>query len=62
MNILTGDIFVRYSYLVHLSISVLVQGVDYLKYDNCYNLGIPPKKRYVVIPVDFELLYTTKTP
>ncbi|KAI9110708.1 hypothetical protein K1719_018146 [Acacia pycnantha] len=20
--------------------------VDYLKYDNCYNLGIPPKKRY----------------
>ncbi|WJX34518.1 Alpha-galactosidase 3 [Trifolium repens] len=21
-------------------------GVDYLKYDNCYNLGIPPKKRY----------------
>ncbi|XP_047957090.1 alpha-galactosidase 3-like [Salvia hispanica] len=21
-------------------------GVDYLKYDNCFNLGIPPKKRY----------------
>ncbi|XP_059666833.1 alpha-galactosidase 3 isoform X2 [Cornus florida] len=21
-------------------------GVDYLKYDNCYNLGIPPKNRY----------------
>ncbi|XP_020194114.1 alpha-galactosidase 3 isoform X1 [Aegilops tauschii subsp. strangulata] len=21
-------------------------GVDYLKYDNCYNLGIPPKERY----------------
>ncbi|KAK7282428.1 hypothetical protein RIF29_11182 [Crotalaria pallida] len=21
-------------------------GIDYLKYDNCYNLGIPPKKRY----------------
>ncbi|KAK7317025.1 hypothetical protein RJT34_00904 [Clitoria ternatea] len=21
-------------------------GVDYLKYDNCYNLAIPPKKRY----------------
>ncbi|TKY73933.1 Alpha-galactosidase 3 [Spatholobus suberectus] len=21
-------------------------GVDYLKYDNCYNLGIPPEKRY----------------
>ncbi|KAL9268589.1 Alpha-galactosidase 3-like protein [Drosera capensis] len=21
-------------------------GVDYLKYDNCYNLGIPPQKRY----------------
>ncbi|KAJ8437284.1 hypothetical protein Cgig2_010109 [Carnegiea gigantea] len=21
-------------------------GVDYLKYDNCYDLGIPPKKRY----------------
>ncbi|XP_058007909.1 alpha-galactosidase 3 isoform X6 [Hevea brasiliensis] len=23
-----------------------VQDVDYLKYDNCYNLGIEPKKRY----------------
>uniref|UniRef100_M0ZV96 Alpha-galactosidase n=1 Tax=Solanum tuberosum TaxID=4113 RepID=M0ZV96_SOLTU len=21
-------------------------GVDYLKYDNCYNLGLPPQKRY----------------
>ncbi|MED6208136.1 Alpha-galactosidase 3 [Stylosanthes scabra] len=21
-------------------------GIDYLKYDNCYNLGIPPKDRY----------------
>ncbi|XP_039115106.1 alpha-galactosidase 3 [Dioscorea cayenensis subsp. rotundata] len=21
-------------------------GIDYLKYDNCYNLGIPPKERY----------------
>lgn len=21
------------------------QGVDYLKYDNCFNLGIDPKKR-----------------
>ncbi|XP_060181719.1 alpha-galactosidase 3 isoform X2 [Lycium barbarum] len=23
-----------------------LKGVDYLKYDNCYNLGLPPQKRY----------------
>ncbi|XP_009609462.1 alpha-galactosidase 3-like [Nicotiana tomentosiformis] len=26
--------------------SSTAQGVDYLKYDNCFNLGLPPQKRY----------------
>jgi hypothetical protein len=29
-------------------------GVDYLKYDNCYNENIPPK---YVITCDFNLIY-----
>ncbi|KAG8099097.1 hypothetical protein GUJ93_ZPchr0013g34005 [Zizania palustris] len=34
-------------YMLHGSIQKLMrQGVDYLKYDNCYNLGIKPKERY----------------
>ncbi|KAK9682682.1 hypothetical protein RND81_10G089000 [Saponaria officinalis] len=34
-------------------------GVDYLKYDNCYNLGIPPKERY---PPMKEALNATQRP
>lgn len=34
-------------------------GVDYLKYDNCYNLGIPPKERY---PPMREALNATQRP
>lgn len=28
----------------------VIQGVDYLKYDNCFNLGIPPKERFFNLP------------
>lgn len=34
-------------------------GVDYLKYDNCFNLGIPPKQRY---PPMRDALNATKRP
>lgn len=34
--------------LVHILILFFViQGVDYLKYDNCFNLGIDPEERLV---------------
>ena len=36
------------SVLINVLLS-LTQGVDYLKYDNCYNLDIRPKERLVLI-------------
>ncbi|WVZ20773.1 hypothetical protein V8G54_008095 [Vigna mungo] len=31
---------------IEKDVHIVSAGVDYLKYDNCYNLGIPPKERY----------------
>lgn len=32
-----------------LLVTVYIQGVDYIKYDNCFNLGIKPEERYDLI-------------
>lgn len=39
-------ICMRY-FLLTYSIFIIPQGVDYLKYDNCYNPGTSPKERYL---------------
>lgn len=39
----------------------LVQGVDYLKYDNCYNDGSKPQERYFLFSVNFSCYLNYKT-
>lgn len=39
------EFFSLCNYLLYI-ICLILQGVDYLKYDNCFNLGIKPEKRY----------------
>lgn len=36
----------------------VIQGVDYLKYDNCFNLGIPPKERFFNLPWQAYMTHT----
>lgn len=36
----------NYLLCIDAIICLILQGVDYLKYDNCFNLGIKPEKRY----------------
>ena len=42
------------SVLINVLLSV-IQGVDYLKYDNCYNLGIEPEERLFLIVVSVTM-------